>query len=146
MGPHGAAAVGHVQNVTVALLALIVAESGIGSLAGLFAIVLATHEVDGYILEAVIGLGEKELEGILRGGQMAIHAIHNDAGGVIRMGRCTPSPYRGFDLMARGAKFRCGSADHGIIGHAEDGKCNQNAQDDQRARCEKLFHSVFPRL
>jgi hypothetical protein len=86
VGPHGPPALGHVKKVAVTLLALGILEGGISGRAGFFTVVLPDNKVNRYVLDTVIRFGEKEIEGVLRCREMAIHAVHHHAGGVVGMG------------------------------------------------------------
>ena len=62
---------------------------------------------------------------------MAIHAVGHKALGVIHMGGGFPGVVGGLDFMAGGAKFRRRSANHGVITHTKQGKCDQDADHDK---------------
>ena len=78
MGQHGAAFIWHVEQIAVAFLALAVSKSGIGVIARFFPVIFISKEMNRHIFNAVVGLGKEKVEGIHRGGQVAVHTIDND--------------------------------------------------------------------
>jgi hypothetical protein len=62
VGQHGAALVGHVQQVAVAFLALVVVESGIGRFPGLLSVVFTLYEMNRHVFDAVVGFGKEKVK------------------------------------------------------------------------------------
>ena len=70
----------------MAFLALVVRKGGVSFLALLLVIILFLKEVDENVFDAMKGLGIEELEGVMRGGQMAVHAVGHETLLVVHMG------------------------------------------------------------
>ena len=85
VGPHCPSALGHVEKVTVTLLAFGILKGLISGLASSFAVIFSGKKVDRYVLDAVIGLGKQEIKGVLRCREMAIHAVHHYTGAIVGM-------------------------------------------------------------
>ena len=65
---HSTAFVRDVENIAVALLALLVLERGVGFLPLFLVIILCLDEMDKYVFGSVEGLGIEEVEGVVWGG------------------------------------------------------------------------------
>ena len=85
MGQHGPPFLRDVKQIPVALLALLVLEGSIGLLAVFFMIVCVLREMNGNVLHAIPGLGVEKVHGIVRSGQVTIHAVGHKALGVVHM-------------------------------------------------------------
>ncbi len=131
VGQHGPAFVGHGQEVAMAFLALGIVEGRVGGLPVFLAIVFLAGKMLDHVFEAVNGLGEKEVEGFVRRGQMAVHAVGYESLRVVHMGGRPPGHHRRFDFMAGGAEFGGGCSHHGVVRHAEQGKCDHDPHTDQ---------------
>ena len=106
MGQHGAAFVRNIQQISVALHALLIFKRSIGCLAIFLPIIFALHKVNDDVLNAVERLLIEKIKGIVGGGQMAIHAVGNKSLGVVDVGGGFPGIVCGLDLVAGRAKFR----------------------------------------
>jgi hypothetical protein len=76
----------YVENVPVALLTLFVLERSIGSLSVFLVVVCLLDEVDEDVLCSVGGFCKEELKSLMRGGEMAIHAVSYKSLGIVYMG------------------------------------------------------------
>ena len=85
---HGSPLVGDMQNGAMALPALLIFKGGIGFLALELVVVLAhvLGEMDNDILDSMERFGKKEIEGVMGGGQMAVHTIGHKSLGIIHVG------------------------------------------------------------
>jgi hypothetical protein len=133
---HGAPLIRNVENISMALLALLILKTVIGLLPVFFVIIFLDDKMKDQVLEAVQGLGKKEFIGILRGRKMAIHTISHKALGIIGMGRGLPGVVSKLNFMAGGAELRGRGSHHGVVTDTEEGKGNQNAHDNKDARFE----------
>ena len=95
-----------------------------------------------HVFGAVIGLGVKEIEGIMRRGEMAVHAVRHEPLAVIDVGRSPPGVIGEIDLVAGRAKLWCRGAHHGVVGKAEKGEGHDNPKDDIKNRLENSFHGT----
>jgi hypothetical protein len=94
------------------------------------------------VLSTVIGFGKEEVECLVRGWQMTVHAVGHESLWIVDMGGGSPGTYCRLDFMARSAKIRRGGAHHGIIGHAEQRKSDYNTKQNERQHYEIFFHDV----
>ena len=78
VGQHGTAFIWHAQQIAMAFLALSVIESSVGIIARFFLVIVTTNKMYHHVLNAVVGFGKEKVEGILGGGQVAVHAIDNN--------------------------------------------------------------------
>jgi len=85
MGQHGSSFVRDVQKVAVALLALLIFKGGISSLAVTIMVVGLLGKMNDNVFNAVGGLGVEEVECIVRGRQVTIHAVGHKALGIVDM-------------------------------------------------------------
>lgn len=72
---------------------------------------------------------------------MAIHAVRHKSLRIVDMCRSLPGVVSELDLMARGTKAWRRGADHGVVGHAEQRKCDENAENNKDNSCKILFHN-----
>lgn len=86
MGQHGPPFLRDVQKIAMALLALLVFERGTGLLTIVLMVVCVLREMNGNVLHAMPGLGVEEVDGIVRGRQVAVHAVGHKALGIVHMG------------------------------------------------------------
>jgi hypothetical protein len=70
----------------MAFLALVIGEGGVRFLPLFVVIILFLEEMDENIFGAVKGLGVEELKGVMRGGQMAVHAVGHETLRVVHVG------------------------------------------------------------
>jgi hypothetical protein len=133
---HGAPLIRDIENISMAFLALLILEVGIGLFAVFFVIILIDNKMKDQVLETVKGLGKKEFIGILRGRKMAIHAIGHEALGIIGVSRGLPGVVGKLNFMAGGAELRRRGSHHGVVTDTEEGKGDQNANDNKDARFE----------
>jgi hypothetical protein len=74
------------KDISVAFLALIVFEGGIGLLAILFVIIfIQNKDVYEQILHTVPRFGVKEIKSVMGGGEMTVHTVGHKSLGVIGM-------------------------------------------------------------
>jgi len=142
VGQHGPALVRQIVEIAVAFQAVAVFDGGIGFLPIFFVVVRGLGEMRHDILGPVIGLGVKKVEGVLRRGKMAVHAVRHEALAVIDVGGGPPGVVGKFDFVAGGTKLRGGGAHHGVVGEAEQGEGHDNPKDDIKNRLEKFFHGT----
>ena len=141
---HGTALVRHGQQISMALLALGVIKGVVGSLPVFLTIVFFYYEMLNDVLDTMIGFGKEEVECLVRSRQVTVHAVGHESLGIVDMGGRSPGNHRRLDLMAHGAKFRSGGAYHGIIGHAEQGKRDENADANKDRANQILLHGFSP--
>lgn len=122
MRQHGSPFVRDIQQIAMALLALLVFKRVIRCLTG-FAMVIFTHEqMSGNIFQSMRRFGIEKVDGILRRWQMTIHTVRHKSMGVVCMGRRSPGIDSKLDFVAGRAKLRGRCPHHGIIRYAENGK------------------------
>ena len=83
---HGTAFVWDIEKIAMTFLALVVGKRSVSLLPLFVVIILFLKEVDENVLGTMKGLGIEELEGVMRGGQMAVHAIGHKTLLVVHMG------------------------------------------------------------
>jgi hypothetical protein len=84
VGQHGPSFVRDIKNISVAFLALIVVEGGIGLLAILFVIkFIQNKDVYEQILDAVPRFRIKKVKCVMGGREMTVHTIGHKSLGVI---------------------------------------------------------------
>lgn len=141
VGQHGSPFVRDVEQVPVAFLALGIFKGFIGILPAFFPVIRTVYKVDKNIFKTVIGFGIKEIKRILGRRQVTVHAVRDKSLGIIDMGRGFPAVVGRLDFMARGTESRGRCPNHGIIGQAENGKCNQDAYGDPKKWLDDFFHT-----
>jgi len=141
---HGASFIGDVKNIAVAFLALVVGERGIGFffLQRMVVTVRALCQMNVDVIDAVSGFGIKKVEGVVRGREVAIHAIGHEAVGVVDVGAGFPGIVGVLDLMAGCAELRRRSPDHCIIPDTEEGKGKEDADTNKDGCNQVLFHGT----
>ena len=142
VGQHGTSVARHVQQIPMAFLALGIIKRVVGSLSVFITIVFFYHEMLNHVLGTMIGFGKEEVEGLVRRRQMTVHTIGHESLGIIDMGGGSPGHHCRFDLMAQGTKIRSGGTNHGVVGHAEQRKSDDNTQYNQRHPYDVFFHDV----
>ena len=70
-------------------------------------VVFFLGEVNDYVFYTMSGLSIKEVEGIVRSWEMAIHAVRHKALGIISMGRSLPGVIGKVDFVTSGTELRC---------------------------------------
>ena len=143
---HGTSLARHGEQISMALLALGVVKGVVGRLPVFFAIVFFYQEMLNHVLGAVIGFGKEEVESLVRSRQVTIHAVGHESLSIVDMGGGSPGNHCRFDLMARGTKIGSGGAHHGIVGHAEQRKSDDNTQENESHPYEVFFHGVASEL
>jgi hypothetical protein len=87
VGQHGPPFVRDIKDISVAFLALIVFEGGIGLLAVLFVIILIQNkDVHEKVFDAVPCLGVKEVKSVVGGREVTVHAVGHKSLRIIGMG------------------------------------------------------------
>lgn len=139
---HGAPFIRNIHDVAVAFPALFVFKTRIGllTLAGMVVKGHVLGEMGEDVLDPVCCFGIKEIEGIMRGGKVTVHAIRHEPLGIVRVGGGLPGIVRELNLMAGRAELGCGSPDHRIIADAEDGKGDDDAPSEKNGSNEIFFH------
>ena len=128
----------------MAFLALVVLERTVGFLPLFLVIILFLKEVNQDVFGAMKGLGVEEINSVVGGGQMAVHAVGHKTLLIVHMGGGLPGVVGKLDLMAGSAKLGCRGAHHGVVGQAEKRKGNDNAYDNEDGGFNKLFHDCVP--
>jgi len=113
---HGSTFVGNVQQVAVTFLALIILEGGVSYLTIFLVIVSALGKMDDDVLDAVPGFCIEKLEGVVRGREMAIHAVGHEALLIVHMTGGLPGVVGKLNFVAAGAELWCCGAHHGVVG------------------------------
>jgi hypothetical protein len=137
---HGTAFIRDIQDVSVAFLALIVGKRCIGFLAVLFVVVFILRKMHKDILDAVKGLGIKELKGFMGCRQMTIHTVGHKTLGIIYVGGRFPGIDGESYFVAGCTETGSRSPIHGVIEHAEDWESDHNSDADQYG----WFNNLFP--
>jgi hypothetical protein len=140
VGQHGSPLVREIIDVAVAFQALFVFYGGVSLFPVFFMVVRGHGEVGQDVLDAMEGLGIEEVEGVLRRGQMAVHAVCHETLAVVGVGGGPPGVVGKSDLVTGGAKLRGGSPHHGVIGEAEEGESQENSHHDIEDWLEKFPH------
>jgi hypothetical protein len=84
----------------VTFQALIIFQARIGRLPVLIMVVLILQKMHGDIFNTMNRLAEKKVDGIVRHGQVAIHAIRDKSLCIVDMGRSFPGIISKLNLMA----------------------------------------------
>jgi hypothetical protein len=92
------------------------------------------------VFGAVPGFGIEKIEGVVRGGEVAVHTVRHETLFVVYVTGGLPGVVGKSYLMAGGAKLRCGGANHGVVGETEKWKCDDNADSDEDSGFYQLFH------
>ena len=133
MGQHAALLVRQIQQVAVALQALVVFDvpGGLGPAFRVIVVGLVLDEMGHDILEAVQRLGEEKVKGIVGRGQVAVHAVGHHAPGIVGVRGRAPGIVGVLYLVAGSTKKRCRGPYHGIIGETEkrEGYCYSEANE-----------------
>jgi hypothetical protein len=124
----------------VALLALLVFEGTISLLSVFLLIVPVLQKMNGNVFHAVPGLCIEEVHGIMRRGQVAVHAVCYKAMGIVHVGRGFPGFVGELYLMAPGTKLRCCGANHGVVNQAENGKGDDKTDGNKEGWLAYSFH------
>ena len=95
------------------------------------------------ILDAVGGLGEKEVEGVVGRRQVAVHAVGHEPLGIVHVGRRPPRVEGKLDLVAGGTELGGRCADHGVVGDAEQGQGDEDADNNEDDRLDRSFPKGF---
>jgi len=85
MRQHCAAFIGYVKDIAMAFLALFVLKGCISAISIFFTVIGFAEKMNIDILKTVPGLGVKEIKGVVRRRQMAVHAISNKTLGIVNM-------------------------------------------------------------
>lgn len=139
MRQHGSPLVRNIEKVTVAFLALLILERGIGNTPLLLVVIGAAKKMDDDVFDTVGCLGIEKIKGIMRCGEVTVHAVGHKSLFIVGMGGGLPGVVSELNLMARCAKLRRGCPHHGEIGHAEKGKGYGNANGDIDGRLNDLL-------
>lgn len=134
MGQHGAPLIRDVENIPVAFLALLIFKRGIGGLARLVMVIFIHGEMDDDVFDAMGRFCIEEIEGVMGGREMAVHAISHKPLGIVYMGRGLPGIVGKLYFMAGGAELRRGCPHHGVVGNTEYGEGNEKPQGKEERR------------
>lgn len=87
MGKHGSALIRHGQEIAMTLQALGIFDALVGFFPLFFAdvVVASGGYVNGHVLDAVPGFGEKEIHRVMRSRQVAVHAIGHQPLWIVHM-------------------------------------------------------------
>ena len=116
---HGTAFVWNVKEVTMAFLALVILERGIGLLPLYLVVVFTLEEMDEDVLGTVKGFGIEEVKGVVGSRQMAIHAVGHKSLFVVHMSGGLPGVVGKLNLVAGGTELGRSCADHSVVGETE---------------------------
>ena len=105
-----------------------------------FSIIFSTKEMKRDIFEAMVSLGKEKVESVLGSRQMAVHAVHHNAGSVVGMGALSPCHNGRLDFMAGCAEMWRRSPDHGVITEAEKGKSDEYTKGHKGRSNNDFFH------
>lgn len=139
---HGTTFVRDMEDISVALLAWIIFERGIGLLAIFEVIIFLLKEMHDDIPDPVGCLGIEKLEGVEGGGEVAVHTVGHKALGIVHMGGGLPRVKGELDLMAGGAELWGGGANKGVIGDAEDREGDDHTDGNKDNPFEVFFHDT----
>jgi hypothetical protein len=138
VGKHGPAFVWNIKDVSVAFLALLILKGGVGLFAIFFVIIFILDKMNDNVPDTVGGLFIKEINGIIWGRQVAVHAVCHKTLGIVYMCRGFPGIVCELDFVTPCAELGRGGAHHCVIRDAEKGKCNRNAKRDKDDRPNNL--------
>jgi hypothetical protein len=141
---HGTTFVWNIEEVTMAFLALVIFERGIGPLPLFFVVILALKKVDKNVFSAMPGFGIEEIKGVMRSRQMAIHAVGHKSLFIVNMSRGLPSVVGKLNLVAAGTELGRGCAHHGVVGETEQWKGDNYTNGDENGGFDELFHGSVP--
>ncbi len=103
VGEHGPTVARKILDVAVAFEALGVLE-GCVSLAAIFGPVVVVggvhHEMGNHVFDPVEGLHIEEVDGVVGGREMAVHAVRHEALPVVDVARCLPGIVSPLDFVA----------------------------------------------
>jgi hypothetical protein len=116
---HSTTFVWNIKEITMAFLALVILERGIGLLPLFLVIILALEKVEEDVLGTVKGLGIEEVKGVVRSRQMAIHAVGHKALFIVHVGGGLPGVVGKLNLVAAGTELGRGCANHGVVGETK---------------------------
>jgi len=119
MSQHCASFIRYIQQVSMALQALLVFKRRIGSFAVFGLIVFTLNEMNKDIFNTMKSLLVEKIKGVVGGRQMAIHAIGHKTLGVVNMGGGLPAVVGGLNLVATCTKLGRRSSHHGVVADAE---------------------------
>lgn len=143
MSQHGAPFSRYIQNIAVTLLALVILDVPVGFLTiyGAVVLVLVFGKMSKDILNPVPGFGEEKIISIVRSRKVAVHTIGHHPMRVVGVSGNFPIVVSRLYFMTAGTEIRCGCSHHGVIGHAEQGKSQNKADNHPKHWLEDLFHS-----
>ena len=75
--------------------------------------------------------GVKEVEGVVRGREVTIHAVRHESLGVVHMGGGLPGAVGELDFVTGSTESRRRGAHHGVVGNAEKRKRDNDTQGDE---------------
>jgi len=145
MRQHGASFIRNIENISMAFQALVIRKRSV-CLFSLFFVVICFRPLGKMapdILYAMSCLCIEKAESILRGRQVAVHAIRHKSLGIVDMGGRFPGIVSKLDFMARCAKLRCRCPDHGVIRNTENGKTDDNTDADKDRPNDVFFHNLL---
>ena len=116
---HGTTFVGNVKEITMAFLALVIVERGIGLLSLFFVVILALEKMDEDVLGTVKGFGIEKVKGVVGSRQMAIHAVGHKSLFIVNMSGGLPGVVGKLNLVAGGTELGRSCADHSVVGETE---------------------------
>ena len=85
VGQHGPSLVWDMKDISMAFLALLVLEEGIGLLTISFVIVFLLEEMYNDILDAVRSFGIEEVKGVVGSREMTVHTVRHKSLGVVHV-------------------------------------------------------------
>ena len=144
MSQHGSPLVGDMQNVAMAFPALLIFKGGIGFLALKLMVILihVLSEMDNDVFYSMDRFGKKEIEGIMGGGQMAVHTVGHKPLGIVYVAGGLPGLDGKLNFMAGSAELRGRSPHHGVVGDAEKRKRQDGSGRDEEGGLDPGFHGA----
>jgi hypothetical protein len=103
----------------MAFLALVIFERGVSLLTLFLMVIFALKKMNQDVFGTVKGFGIEKVKGVMRGRQMAIHAVGDKSLFIVHMSRGLPGVIGKLNFMAGGTKLGRSCADHGVVGETE---------------------------
>ena len=107
MGQHGTPLIWDIEDISVALQALIVLERGISLLTIFLVVIFILGEMNNNVFYPMGCLCIEKIKGVVGGGEMAVHTIRNEPLSVIDMCGCFPGIVGETNFMAPCTELGC---------------------------------------
>ena len=142
MGEHCPPLIRNMQNISMALLTLLVGKRRIGLLALVLMIVLGhvLGKMNKNIFYTVKGFCIKKIECIVRRRKVTVHTVGDESLGIVHMGGCLPCIVSELNFMAGSTKLRRRCPNHGVVPDTEQRESDDDSHNNEYAAIEVFFH------